>query len=198
MKLVLFICGILTVGFGYAQDARSGVRLEEEFSTSELQLKQVQAFEIRAVQKVHDFCNYIQLVSDKNYDEKFRTHSKKTALNLFHASTCTISDGGANGTVEGVEIEAYFDAIYQLKNQKVIGEASQINISNDLILNENGDYIGSITFQLQLAFYDQKDRLTKTETTQKEVGIVLTRKNKTFGDVEKLIWVVNLCDIRTI
>lgn len=195
MKTIVFILFVSSVWTSFTQSSQAGTNLEHEFSNTTLEAKHILAFENRAKQKVRDFCNYIQLISDKSYDEKFRAHSKKTALALFNSTECTIVDSLISGEQSGIGIEDYFIKILQTNYSKIVGEATDIVLSQDLAISPLGSYFGTISYTHHLKFYDKKDRLIQAFSEKKEVGVTLSRKTKAFGDTEKIIWVVNLCDI---
>lgn len=198
MKRILLIVLCFNAVSGFSQASQAGTNLENDFVNTTLEAKHIEAFENRAKQKVRDFCNYIQLISDKTYDEKLRVHSKKMALALFNSTDCTIVDSLITGNNEQCLIERYVNQLANTDYHKIIGIASNISLASDLQLMESGDYLGTISYNQELNCYDSKDQLLNTQTEKKEVAVTLSRKTKSFGNQEKIIWVVNLCDIKDV
>lgn len=169
--------------------------LENDFSEVKLNTDKLDAFEFRAKQKVIDFCNYISLISNKDYDEKLRLHSKETAIELFDTENCAISDHLIIGGESSVNLNTYFDLLLNSDYHKIIGEAEGIVLMEGLRINASGDYVGLIKYKQVLHLFDEKGKLLQTDRTEKMVNVVLSRKKKKFGQSEKTIWIVSLCDI---
>lgn len=197
----LFVTLFAMIGFisaAFTQSIETNNELERDFSTATLTAKNVSAFEFRAQQKVRDFCNYIQLVSDKSYSKKLREHSKRTALTLFNSDQCTVVDSLVTGNPESTVIETYFDLLLKTDYYKITGEALNITLSNELMPTASGGYSGTITYTHALKFYNKKEELLQSVNTQKQVTVILSKKLKSFGETEKEIWVVALCDIHNL
>jgi hypothetical protein len=197
MKLIITIALIISTTFCFGQMAQNtGSNLENDFSKSKLGAENVEAFEARAKQKVEDFCNYIQLVSNKGFDEKFRQHSLKSALGLFNSEQCVINDSIVTGKDSMVTIAHFLDAVLETKFHQIEGQASQIALEDDLKLTDNGNYAGTICYVQTLTCYNKDGKVLETVIENKTVGVTLNRKTKSFGTTEKIIWVVQLCDIQ--
>jgi hypothetical protein len=198
MKTVVIIAFIFstTLCFGQAS-MNTNANLENDFSKSTLGEENVTAFEARAKQKVVDYCNYIQLISDKDLDEKLRLHSQKSAMTLFNSSSCSINDSIISGSDSLIVISDFFKAVYETKFHKIEGVASDIILLDELTVLESGDYAGTISYTQTLTCYDEAGRLANTVIENKIVAVTLSRKTKAFGTTEKIIWTVNLCDIKT-
>ena len=76
-KIIFTLSLIFSFSTLFAQDA--GIKLEHDFSKKELTSENMFAFENRAKQKVIDFCNYIELISNEAYDEKLKSPFKKNS-----------------------------------------------------------------------------------------------------------------------
>ncbi len=197
MKTVVLIALTISTVFTFAQSSQNmGTNLENDFSKSTLGAENVAAFEVRAKQKVVDFCNYIQLISNKNFDEKLRLHSQKSALKLFNSNQCVVNDSLITGNDSLILVSDFFDAIFETEHQQIVGQASNIVLEDELTLTETGDYAGTITYTQTLTCYDEEGNVINTIVENKIVGVILSRKTKSFGATDKMIWVVNLCDIQ--
>lgn len=199
MKTVVTIALVISAAFCFGQASQNtGINLENDFSKSTLNAENVAAFEARAKQKIEDFCNYIQLVSNKNYDKKFRQHSQKSALSLFNSDECLINDSIVTGKDSLVTIAHFLDAVFETEFHQIAGQASQIILQDELTLSENGNYAGTISYVQTLNCYDKDGTIIETVVENKTVSVTLNRKTKSFGTTEKIIWVVELCDVNSI
>ena len=198
MKTVVIITFIFSKALCFGQASmNTNANLENDFSKSTLGEGNVAAFEARAKQKVGDYCNYIQLISNKDLDEKLRLHSQKSAITLFNSSNCLVNDSIISGSDSLLMISDFFKAVYETKFHEIEGVASDIILRDELTVLESGDYSGTISYTQTLTCYDQAGNVTNTIVENKLVGVTLSRKTKAFGTNEKIIWTVNLCDIKT-
>ncbi|MFT5823680.1 MAG: hypothetical protein ACI8ZM_004942 [Crocinitomix sp.] len=196
MKVIVTIALVISTVFCFGQSSQNmGTNLENDFSKSILGEENVAAFEARAKQKVEDFCNYIQLVSNKGFDEKFRQHSHKSALSLFNSDQCLINDSIVTGVDSLVTISNFLDAVFETQFHQIEGQASQIILQDELTLSEDGNYAGTISYVQTLTCFDKAGIVIEKVVENKTVGVTLNRKTKSFGTTEKIIWVVELCDI---
>ena len=196
MKKIL-IALLLSSVFSFGQsNQKETSTLENEFSKSTLDAENIIAFETRSKQKVVDFCNYIQLISNKDLDDKLRLHSQKSALTLFNTNSCLISEQMITGKNDYILINDFFSAVYKSKYHKIEGLASNVVFKDQLTAIDSSNYAGTISYTHTMNFYNQAGNIIKTIIENKFVEVTLTRKVKTFGTTEKIIWTVNLCDIK--
>lgn len=197
MKIIVIITLTFSSVFCLGQSSQDmGTNLENDFSKSTLNIENVAAFEARAKQKVEDFCNYLALVSNKKYDKKFRQHSQKSAIALFNSDQCQINDSIVTGKDSLVTISHFFNAIYETEFDQIEGQARNIVLQDELIASESGDYVGTIAYTQMLTCFDKAGKIIETVIEKKLVNVTLSRKIKAFGATEKIIWTVNLCDIK--
>lgn len=195
-KIIGLIVTCLWLGVGFSQSAQStGEKLENEFSKEVLTSENLAAFEFRAKQKVIDFCNYIQLISSKEYDQSFREYAKTTAGELFYANTCLIKDSLINGGTNTLKIGDYLAKVYESEYYQILCEASNLVLAEKLKQISPDHFTGLITYTQTTQCLTDKGEITYSSRKNKTVGVSLSRQSKAFGSTEKLIWVVSLCDV---
>ncbi|MBC7865235.1 MAG: hypothetical protein IAF38_19830 [Bacteroidia bacterium] len=146
------------------------------FTANSLSVKEVNAFETRAVQKVEEFYDFLSVITDKKIDLKMREQAKKQAAELFSDKTCT---------VYGVPVEKFLDSCLsgklnpstEIKEKKLSRFFSDNNAEND-------SYEGAVSFS------------TVADKTKRTSVINLQRKEKQFGKEIKVIWSVFICEIK--
>lgn len=197
MKNILGLIGAcFWVGWGFSQAAQSTDKtLENEFSKEVLTSENLAAFEFRAKQKVIDFCNYIQLISSKEYDESFREYAKNSAGELFYSNTCLIQDSLINGGTNSLKIEDYLTKVYQSEYHQILCEASNLVLAEKLKQISPDHFTGVISYIQTTRCLTDKGEITYSSRKNKTVGVSLSRQYKAFGSTQKLIWVVSLCDV---
>lgn len=195
MKKTMFIFFLITYSILGVAQSISISEQEKLFSNKNLTSDRLDVFEKRAEQKLQDFNNYIQLISNKDIDLKLREHSKNTAINLFNNTGCVVYDSLLNSNIEPLIIEQFFDKLLKTKHYNIVGTAEGITIADKLTKYEEGIYTGSILYNQVLKIYNREEMMVLSSKKVKRVGIILTRKAKKFGEKEIVTWEVMLCDI---
>lgn len=194
IKFTLFLCFALHLGWGQSQQG-ANLKLENEFIKENLNAENLAAFEFRAKQKVIDFCNYIELISSKEYDKEFREHAKNTATGLFYDKSCRITDSLFNSGTSSLQIQDYFGKVYESSHYKIECLASNLVLAEKLQQISPSHFTGMIKFTQTIKCFNNKGEITYSSLKSKTVGVSLSRIVKTFGSTDKLIWEVSLCDV---
>ena len=159
---------------------------ESQFTAERLSEKHFEAFETRAIEKLHDFTDYLRIISDDRYNEEFKINAMAQARELFiEHSLITLPD-----IAESASLDVFLDQSYQDANQ---GYLIIENPSIKVPLREatKNLYEGSVAFQLSLLV--NGDTLTKTEERQAQFYLMKTEKS--FGAKKKKVWEVFLGNI---
>lgn len=199
MKMTLFIIGIMIYSIiGISQSAAriSISEQEKNFTKTELTKEELTVFENRAKQKVLDFSNYIQLLSNDDTDKKLREHLKGTAIELFKDSTCLIYDSVLISDISKVSIKSYLDYLVNNDYHIIKSEISDLEIFKQFTESSNGLYKGTISFNQIMTFENDKGVVIKSIEVKKIIEIVLVKNVKKFGSKEKVVWEVKLYDLR--
>lgn len=189
-----FLAGCASVNkeeAGYSstqKDAQKESRIyESQFTAERLSEKHFEAFETRAIEKLHDFTDYLRIISDDRYNEEFKINAMTQARELFiEHSLITLPD-----ITESASLDAFLDQSYQNPNP---GYLIIENPSIKVPLREatKNLYEGAVAFQLSLLV--NGDTL-KTKTEERQAQFYLMKTEKNFGAKKKKVWEVFLGDI---
>jgi hypothetical protein len=145
------------------------------FTQETLSPDDVQSFEARAMEKVKDFYNYLNIISNPQYDIKLRQEAEKQAIDLFSGNDCT---------VDKKAITKFLDSCRVLK-AALSWQVSNVTSKTELV--KNGDsYTGMLTGSVTVG--------TSAGST-KNISIILARKQKQFGGDMEMVWTVSLYNI---
>lgn len=163
---------------GFSQSVSVPNQWETSFTSENLTPSDVDAFETRAIQKVKDFYNYLNIICNPQYDIQLRNAAKSQALDMFYSK---------ESTVDGVKLESVLDSCVK-SGKQATWQILQASTEKVLILNkDHSGYDGSISFNLVV---------NSGAFTDKEVSIVLCKKAKKFGSDTKMVWTVLLNEIK--
>ncbi len=197
--ITLWFFGLL---FGYsqiyAQDVRSSSQypvsvfqqLENEFTSPRLSSKSIQAFELRGIQKIQDFTDYIALISDPNLNDNFRARSMQAALKLFVHDSIPINVMDLETNLsQSISIKVFLEHLKQNKTNKINWTftdpttpltAQPINLES---------YHWKSMGQMTQEFGQQKS------SNQVTFNIALQKIEKKFGTRSKIIWEVFIGEV---
>jgi hypothetical protein len=168
--------------------------LEKDFTSNNLSNNRLETFELRAKQKVGDFINYLEIISDKSYDLSFREYAIETALKLFSSKNCMVNDFDINtGEQKLFNIKQYLLMFFKSKYSKINTKTENISIVNHLE-NNNSVYVGTITYSQNITGHSNTETVID-KTSIKKIGITLKKVEKKFGNHKKNVWEVMLCNI---
>lgn len=171
--------------------------LEKEFVSDSLKRDNITAFEERAVQKLKDYANYIEIISDKTYDYEFRLQAFDMAIKLFANQYIIIKDSilTLNGGKK-YDVKSFMLKILSSDNKKITISLSDIHFSEPLKYKSKGIYEGKINFKENVSFISKNNISETKKQYNKTVRIVLTKINKDFGANKKSsVWDVALGQI---
>lgn len=171
---------------------------EQTFTTKKPSNFQLKGFEARAIQKIHDFGDYINLLSNKNYDLKLRKRAIQMFEGLFFDKTVVVNDPEKELiNSKKAAIQAYSKAILESKYSEIKVKITDIWLVEQLQPAKNNTYKGSISFKQENQYYTNKSLINSSiETKQVEVLLVKTTKN--FGNKKEQVWNVFLGEIEKI
>lgn len=173
-----------------AEEATEEAMDEPEMATESdmrLPLEQLNAFEIRTMQKLEDYADYFGIISNREYDKSLRKHAVELVVSSF------VEDASVkNLLLEGEEMDmnSFFKAMSRNKFGTMTMGIKNIRIAQPLILLDEQRHKGVLTFEQHLSMEDGS-----TVTSTKQVDIWLIRTEKSFGDDLQWIWEPRLGNI---
>jgi hypothetical protein len=155
-------------------------------------------FEGRAIQKTEEFADYLEVISNKEYDLALRKHTAGLALKLFYDQSVIIANTDKQiSNLKVIKLEDYVDNYLNSEYTKITVEISDFSYSEKLRSRESNDYFGKLKFTQKNSYYTN-DELKNESSELKEVEIILIRTSKDFGKNRKDVWSVFLGEIKTV
>jgi len=166
------------------------------FESDHLSEQTLRAFEVKAIQKLADLADYLQIYSDKSLDESFKDHTWQMILNLFISDSVRVNLKISDEQKEqNLAINELFKTVPG-KGKPYIGSTfDSIELSEPLHKINELTYTGSLNFVQNFGL----SAGTNSETAgsvQKKIEIIATKVRKQFGSDTLQIWQVYLGDIR--
>ncbi|HAQ18646.1 MAG TPA: hypothetical protein DCR40_05340 [Prolixibacteraceae bacterium] len=167
--------------------------LKNEFESDELTEKSLNAFEIKAKQKLVDLSDYLVIYTAKTIDESFRTQARQMIRDLFASENVRL-----NGLLLNESDRKGF-LINDFLNKKsgynsIDLKFYSIRISESLHRINEMNYAGRLRFSRFLKAETSTDTLI-IEPAKMEVEIFVSKVNKAFGNDTLQIWNVSLGNI---
>jgi hypothetical protein len=163
-----------------------------EFEKDSLSASSLKAFELRAIQKLYDVADYIQILSDRSIDKSFRIQAKQMMFDVFSDASNTISfSDNPEGSLERISISDFLDKMLASQFPKLKMEINQVKTVQGLQRKDKDTYNGQLTFH-QATYRIDPTRKVKLNEHQMKANISLARITKTFGTTTKEVWIVFL------
>ncbi|MDX2245645.1 MAG: hypothetical protein SF052_02645 [Bacteroidia bacterium] len=158
---------------------RPNQQLESQFQANNLSATQFPAFEKRAIQKLVDFGDYLEIIGNPAYEKSLREHAVELIYGLFVSKNVSI---GQWGTVSAL---AHTRLAGKDKSGDII--ITDISVSQPLKFQENR-VAGELTFALKSV----KNNIQQTYSSE----ITLRQTHKKFGNETIGVWEVFLGEIK--
>jgi hypothetical protein len=200
LVLVLFLTGCSarmnepydSEKFAAMEVADSIVATEEEaFSLGQdsLNTENIEAFKHRAAQKVQDFADYLELLSDTTVNMAFKDQAEDMAIKLFSSEECKI-DIAINSNKDKLpeNIREFIQSVRQNAYGIFRVELGKILTSKEIEKTTDSTYKGFFVFSANI--------IKETAyATRWMVNFEIKKVSKDFGGETKEIWEVYLGDI---
>ena len=188
--LILLMASMLTLASPTCEDEVSSdnkVQLEQEalqaitedFRTESLTKRNLDAFEYRALEKLMDYSDYLNIVYDQNLDEAFQYQASENIMDLFTGRSAPI-----NPLPPRIDPGSY-------SSIKFLADSIEIIIPLEKQPTET--YIGSMQYSLKILGITGSDTLN-LDSSLHRMGMLLQMSLKDFGENSLLVWEVLLSD----
>ena len=163
---------------------------ELEKDNEALTTEQLEALQVRAIQKFQDFTDYIKIISDNDVDDNLKNHSVQLALDLFINDTITISssdiyenlDTNASTTIS---LAKFVNTLAHSSGLQIFITIKTSKFINPLRINSFNKYSGMI----------ESTFLVNGKETSKKIDVQLIEIQKEFGENSQSIMEVRLGNI---
>ena len=168
-----------------AEAVPTEAELEDQLTRDQLSEAQLDAFEIRAQQKLRDLIDYLAIAADSSLDSTFRQEAVQQAEALLTPPPMLVRESEARSTAKPLSASPLPDRLVRIPTTAVTALAIQQPLSPE----GSGQYRGTLSFSAPAADGDEG-------TTQHEATMVLQKIEKRFGDEVELVWEVFLEDVQ--
>ena len=155
-----------------------------ESKPTELTKEQKEAFQLRAIQKVQDFLDYVKIISDSKVDKRLKDHSAKLSIELFVSDSILITDSILTDSAVSVPLKNYL-TVLKSKKTPVYIKTEKLHFSEPLTADSLNNYKGIIEAKIKI----------KGHSLTKNIEVFLTEIDKNFGENKKDITEVRLGNI---
>ena len=168
--------------------------LEETFETDTLTKEQLMVFQKRAQEKLQDFINYVEIISNKSYHIELRNEASKQTDNLFADSSVSVNISLSKIS----ETNKSPRSISNFMNDVRSCEYDSIKVKTDSVvisLPEKSDttlkYLGEISARVKIEGYKNGIVVFNSSTIQKAETIIF-KTEKQFGSEKKMLWTASI------
>ena len=165
------------------------IRLEQNFTQSELSVFELNAFKERGNQKLNDFVEHLNLLADIKLEQAIRESIVQSALQFFNNQESLIKTIVADKVTQSETIADYLNRLLKDKKNTTTFTVEQLPQNSSMQKDDNGDWFWDIQFQLL------PTKATNGSAFFASVTIFLIKTEKKFGSQTKSIWQVFLGDI---
>lgn len=166
-------------------------KLEEAFETEILSAEQLNVFQQRAQQKVQDFTNYLEIISNKTYDAQMRLLARNQIEELFADSSILVTISIAEEKRNPKPLSVFLNDVYQSKYDSIKIKTDSIVVTQPKMANETETYIGFITVKLNIVGY-KNAQVSFNSNVNHMAKTVIRKTQKQFGGESRMIWTVTL------
>ena len=152
-------------------------------SESGLDNYKLEAYEQRAIQKLEDFAAYLEIISNPDYDDAFRTQAMDMTKGLF--SNGSIQDSTITQSLNTYKIDEFLKQLLAQNYGTIAPKYKRVKVIQPFEYNEKEQLLAKLSFV-------QKINQIKS---QKIAIVSLSEVTKSFGQQEETVWNVSLVSI---
>jgi len=194
---ILLCLGLTSMNEAWGQSANV-TKLETAFENEELTGAQLQAFELRALQKLNDLASYIEVMGNNALSPRLRDQATEQFLTLFSDSSRTILFPGLKNVPTVIKAHELAKSISGLSLESVSAKVSQQKVTRHFKRQSERQYAAVAACKMAYSFLDAGGKVRSNIAISYQVQLVLSRKEKQFGQHIKEIWEVSLGDVRSL
>lgn len=166
--------------------------IENDFVNEELDFESLNAFEKRAIQKVKDLADYLNIYADKSFSEEFRLQAREMVLETFNSETDLQTYFKSLDFIEDTTNKVLY---FSINKGVFITEIDSVNTIDFFHKNNYSSYIGKLQFSQKIFSVSSTDMVV-AKTFNSVLEIIISKNKKQFGDNFQDVWEVNLGEIR--
>jgi hypothetical protein len=172
-------------------------RIDYEFEKDQLSSLALKAFEQRAIQKISDFADYLNILTDDSLDSAFLYQANEMLFSLFYSKNVEVSINHSKAAFEKhmklVDFLSYFQGD---KSLKVKIDISDFKIEDSLNFAGRKHYSGEISCLFSVQNIGNDKTILPNGIYNTVIKIESRKTEKLFGTIPKQIWEIFLGDIK--
>ncbi len=167
--------------------------LEQTFVADTLTAEQLMVFQQRGAEKLADFINYIEIISNKTYDVKLRQEIRKQVEALFWNSATAVAIS-IQDKKEMKPISSFLDEVYKSGYDSIEVKTDSVVLKQP-VKTANTGYTGSVSANVTIRAY-KNGKVIFSSAGLKEAVTNIMKTEKNFGTDKKLVWEVVLGEMK--
>lgn len=170
-------------------------QMEEAFETDTLSNEQLNVFQQRALQKLEDFINYLEIISNKTYDSELRLVARNQIVELFADSSILVNVTAGKIEKNPKPVSAFLNEVYQAEYDSIKIKTDSVIVEQPIKADEAMTYIGYVTAKVNIKGYKNGHVFFNSVAIQKAKTII-RKTEKHFGEETRTIWTVGLGEVK--
>ncbi|MFT6245516.1 MAG: hypothetical protein ACJA0U_002543 [Salibacteraceae bacterium] len=152
-----------------------------DLSKKKLNLVDLKAFEDRAVQKVDELFQYLEVMADHAHNDAVRDRAMEVAEKQFSSSAKIYS--GSKG-------QAILEYLKKCRKGTTYKSVESLSVSKPFVFKPDGQYEGKVLVRYKKQ--DSKTDVKSSKVNEEEINVFLIRQEKMFGDSKQFVWGLSL------
>ena len=154
--------------------------VSDDFTSESLSARNLEAFEFKAIEKLMDYADYLEIIYSEGFAESFREQARQNITGFFNTSEIS----------ETAIILKNISGSYNSYHIRI----DPVDIINPLHRETDTRYTGSMSYDEMILGISSTDTILISHY-QKTIGIILQMAYKDFGENSLLVWEVLLGEI---
>ena len=150
------------------------LELEKDFVAEELEPESLQALEKRAVQKLRDLVDYINIYADSGLNVQFRQQARQMMSEAF----VTELDLHTFFIEHEFKEDTFSQVLFILEGKKIHANLESVFVTKPFKITSESNYTGEIGYRLS----------NQNKSSENQIKIVARKVHKTFGEDSLEVW----------
>jgi len=163
----------------------------DAFEADSLSPEQLTLFQQRGQQKLEDFINYIELISNKKYDRELRLAACQQALELFTDSSVEVKISIRDTTLKSQTIAAFLKEVYISDFDSVKIKTDLVAVAQPQLTGKPLIYSGPVKAKVNMQAYKKAQLVIDLNSTH-TASTLICKTEKKFGNESKRVWTVSI------
>jgi hypothetical protein len=166
--------------------------IKNEFESEELTKTTLQAFEIKATEKLIDFSDFLNLYSDKEIDDTLKDQVRQMISELFISENVRMKISlSPEANKKGLKLSEFFMTEFTQDYDSINFRIDSINVLQPLRRKDELCYAGILGFSLTINGFSSS-AVNFKQTQALKVEMMVVKVEKSFGSDTLQIWKVFL------